>query len=248
MPMNFGCQLRFFFTQQQKKRKLGTSGGRRNFQFVSDSKQSTSGDLRNTRSNATNGVREKRLSSGNPKTAPSSTTSSSASSTSSVKTASLTKTARSSDKKKKKKPTNSTNGSTNRNTSSNGRNNKSNNNSKSRTRNSGRGNQQQKNFKKKSTTRGAKQTGSLNVNVLTCPNGRERLKRKEAKDFLDLFKEQNGGTALCKSVDDSKTCYILCNKRCCSNKRFHIKLVDHHTVDDLSQRWKFRYKVLHFNR
>jgi len=204
MPTNFGCQLCFFFTQQQK-RKLGTSGGRRNFQFVADSKQSTSGDLRNTRSNATNGVRGKASSSsGNPKTAPSSTTSSSASSTSSVKTASLTKTARSSNKKKMMKPTNSTTGSANRNTSSNGRNNKSNNNSKSRTRNSGRGNQQQKNFKKKSTTRGAKQTGSLNVNVLTCPNGRERLKRKEAKDFLDLFKEQNGGMALCKSVDDSK--------------------------------------------
>ena len=62
MPKNFGCQLRFFFTQQQK-RKLGTSGGRRNFQFVADSKQSKSGDLRNTRSNATNGVRGKASSS-----------------------------------------------------------------------------------------------------------------------------------------------------------------------------------------
>ena len=59
-------------------------------------------------------------------------------------------------------------------------------------------------YERSDAASGANQNESLNANVLTCPNGRERLKRKEAKEFLDLFKEQTGGTALCKSVDDSK--------------------------------------------
>ena len=206
---HFGRQQSFLLTERQQ-RKAGTNRVRRSSQLAAVSKKSASGGSRNTRSNATNGARGNASAASpgpgaasKPKPSSASTASSSASS---AKTATLPKAPRA--PKKKKGPANGANGGgagagDKSSPPSNRRNN--NNNKTGRNRNGGgRGNQQQKNFKKKTAASGANQNESLNAHVLTCPNGRERLKRKEAKEFLDLFKEQTGGTALCKSVDDSK--------------------------------------------
>jgi len=199
---NFGRQRGFFLTERRQD-NVKTDKGRRTYLLSAFSKQSTSGISRNTRSNATNGGARGNAnasSSGGSADAPKpSSSNTSFSSASSAKTATLPKGPR--PPKKKKTPANGANGDRSS-SQSNGRNTK---NDKKRNGNGGgRGTQHQRSVKKKTTANGINQNESLNSSALTCPNGRERLKRKEAKEFLDFFKEQSGGTALCKSVDDSK--------------------------------------------